>query len=353
LRQLLASIETQRRRLATVLAMMADGILMIGLHETVTFANRAAEGMVAVAADQLPRALAALPIGPALLPVLSDIRAGRAQGAPVVVEEVVAPTTGRSLRAVVTPLAAGDDGQALIVLQDLTELRRAERARRTYLANISHDLRTPLASLQAMIETLQGGALDDREAARDFLARMDAEVQSLNRLVTDFLELSRIESGQLDLHPAPTNLRALLAGVAARMAAQADQRGVALELELPSNLPTLIVDGTRIEQVLLNLLQNALAFTPHDGVVTLGAAMRADRVTISVRDTGSGIDPEDLPHIFERFYKADRARSGGGTGLGLPIAKHLVERHGGEIAAESQLGRGTTITFTLPLGRER
>jgi len=350
LRQLLATIETERQRLATVLATMADGILMVGPHETVTFANRAAEGMIAVAADQLPRALTALPVGPTLLPVLRDIRAGRAHGTPIVVEEAMAPTTGRSLRAVVTPLPTAEDDQALIVLQDLTELRRVEHARRRFLANISHDLRTPLASLQAMIETLQDGALDDREAARDFLARMDDEVQSLNRLVTDFLELSRIESGQLELHLAPTNLRALLRGATARMTAQAEQRGVALTLAAPQALPSLTIDGARIEQVLLNLLQNALAFTPRGGGVTLSASVHDDHVALQVRDTGVGIAPEDLPHVFERFYKADRARSGGGTGLGLSIAKHLVERHGGQIGAESQLGHGTTVTFTLPLG---
>jgi two-component system phosphate regulon sensor histidine kinase PhoR len=350
LRQLLATVETERQRLATVLATMADGILMVGPHEMVTFVNRAAEGMVAVAAEQLPRALTALPLGPTLPPVLRDIRAARAHGTPIVVEEVMAPATGRSLRAVVTPLPTAEDDQALIVLQDLTELRRVEHARHTFLANISHDLRTPLASLQAMIETLQDGALDDPEAARDFLARMDDEVQSLNRLVADFLELSRIESGQLELHLTPTNLSTLLTGVIERMTAQAEQRGVALELAPLDRLPSLTIDGARIEQVLLNLLQNALAFTPRGGAVTLSASVHDDHVALQVRDTGVGIAPEDLPHIFERFYKADRARSGGGTGLGLAIAKHLVERHGGRIWAESVPQHDTTVTFTLPLG---
>jgi two-component system phosphate regulon sensor histidine kinase PhoR len=349
LRQLLATIETERQRLATVLATMADGILMLGPHEMVTFANRAAEGLVAVASDSLPCTLTALPVGPALMPVLQDIRLGRAHDTPLVLEEIIAPDTGRSLRAVVTPLPPAEDDQALIVLQDLTELRRVEHARRTFLTNISHDLRTPLASLQAMIETLQDGALDEPEAARDFLARMDDEVQSLNRLIADFLELSRIESGQLELHPAPTDLRALLRGAAARMAAQAEQRGVALELALTQALPPVTIDGARIEQVLLNLLQNALAFTPRDGAITLSASVHADHIALQVRDNGVGIAAEDLPHIFERFYKADRARSGGGTGLGLAIAKHLVERHGGRIWAESVPQHGTTVVFTLPL----
>ncbi|MBK9715040.1 MAG: response regulator [Kouleothrix sp.] len=258
------------------------------------------------------------------------------------------PATGRSLRAVITTLPAADEQPALVVLQDLTELRRAEWARRAFLANISHDLRTPLASLQAMIETLQDGAIDDRPDALDFLARMDAEVHSLNRLVAEFLELSRIETGELELHLAPTNLRALLLEVVARMAAQSRQRGVILEPRLPERLPTLAIDGERIAQVLLNLLQNALAFTPAGGTITLSAVVEEDQVVVTVRDTGVGIAAEDLAHIFERFYKGDRARSGGGTGLGLAIAKHLVERHGGQIAAASEHGQGTTITIALP-----
>lgn len=349
LRQLIATVETERQRLATVLTTMADGILMISSNETVTFANRAAEGLLAVSGGHLPLALTALPVAKDLLPAVRQAWGSHAHGSPVVVEEVIAPRTSRSLRAIVTPLRAPLDDQALIVLQDLTELRRVEQVRRRFLANISHDLRTPLASLQAMIETLQNGALDDRDAALDFLARMDAEVQSLNRLVSDFLELSRIESGQLELHQTPTNLRALFTGVLARMTAQAEQAGVTLELALPGALPMLMIDEGRIAQVLLNLLQNALAFTPRGGIITLGAAVQADYITISVHDTGVGIAPEDLPHVFERFYKADLARSGGGTGLGLAIAKHLVERHGGRIWAESRPQHGTTVAFTLPL----
>lgn len=349
LRQLLVTVETERKRLATVLATMADGILMLGPHETVTFVNRAAEGMVAVTPDQLPRALATLPVGPSLLPAMHAPSADHVRSEPRVVEEIIVPATGRSLRAIVTQVPIQEDDQALIVLQDLTELRRAEHARRTFLTNISHDLRTPLASLQAMIETLQDGALDDRQAAWDFLARMDEEVQSLNRLVHDFLELSRIESGQLELQLVPSDVHSLLKDAAMRMHAQADQRGVALKLAQVESLPLLTIDSACIEQVLLNLLQNALTFTPRGGTVTLSASQQGDHVALHVHDTGVGVAAADLPHIFERFYKADRARSSGGTGLGLAIAKHLVARHGGRIWAESVQGHGTTITFTLPL----
>jgi two-component system phosphate regulon sensor histidine kinase PhoR len=348
LRQLLATIETERQRLATILATMADGILLLGRDNAVMLANHAAAQLLALPGDTIPIALASVPIGPAILPAVQAVHRSQTQNQAFVVEEVIVPTNQHSLRAVVTRVPAAEAEQTLVVLQDLTELRRAELSRRMFMANISHDLRTPLASLQAMIETLQDGALDDRAAAEDFLCRMDAEVQGLNRLVGEFLELTRIESGQLELALAPTDLRTLLRGVAARMAAQAEQRGIKVALALPEALLSVNVDAGRIEQVLLNLLQNALAFTPRGGQVTLGAEAQADGARVWVHDTGAGIAPEDLPHIFERFYKADRARSGGGTGLGLAIAKHLVERHSGQIEAESQVGMGTSVSFALP-----
>jgi two-component system phosphate regulon sensor histidine kinase PhoR len=349
LRQLLVAIEMERQRLSTVLATMADGILLLGPNDTVTLVNHAAAQLAAIPSDALPIALAALPIGSALLPAVQALKSRQSEGQSLVVDDVLATMTQRSLRAVVTRVPMPAQDQTLIVLQDLTDLRRAEQARRAFLANISHDLRTPLASLQAMIETLQDGALDDRAAAEDFLRRMDDEVQGLNRLVSEFLELTRIASGQLELVPSPTDVRAHLTTVARRMAAQAQQRGCVIEVALPADLPMLNIDQAQIEQVLLNLLQNALIFTPRGGRITLGAEVRGDLVAIWVRDTGMGIPPEDLPHIFERFYKADQARSGGGTGLGLAIAKHLVERHGGQIEAISQPGHGTTVTFSLPL----
>jgi two-component system, OmpR family, phosphate regulon sensor histidine kinase PhoR len=348
LRQLLATVEAERQRLATVLATMADGILMLSRDDLVTLTNPAARQLMPLPEMALPTALDTLTIGTALLPTIHAARGKQPDAPPAIIEELITPGAHRALRVLVTRLPTPQDEQVLIVLQDLTDVRRAEHARRSLLANVSHDLRTPLASLQAMIETLQDGALDDRAAALDFLRRMDAEVQSLSRLVSDVLELSRIESGQLQLHPTPTDLATLLAAVAARMGAQARQRGISIALTLPPALPLMQIDAQRIEQVLFNLLQNALNFTP-GGTVTLTAATEGAQITVAVQDTGIGISPDDLPHIFERFYKADRARSTNGTGLGLAIAKHLVERHGGRIWAESQLSQGTTIRFTLPV----
>jgi two-component system phosphate regulon sensor histidine kinase PhoR len=266
------------------------------------------------------------------------------------IEELAPPASDRSMRALLTRLGDYASAQTLVVLQDLTALRHAERARRMLLANITHDLRTPLTSLQALLDALEDGALAEPAVARDFLRRMATEVQGLRHLVDEFLELSRIEQGQVALQLTPVAPRALLMAAAGRMEAQAHQKRVRIAIETAEGLPLVDVDVGRMEQVLLNLLQNALAATPASGQITLSAHADGATIVLAVHDTGSGISPTDLPHIFERFYKADPARDRGGAGLGLAIAKHLVERHGGQIMATSTTGSGTTLSITLPTG---
>jgi two-component system phosphate regulon sensor histidine kinase PhoR len=347
LRELVAAVDTERVRLTTVLTAMADGILMIDGDDTITLINPSAERMLALSAAELPRPLASLPNGGTLLLHVQQARAHTETEMVRNLEISIHPTQ-YLLRACVTLMPTQQE-QVLIVLQDLTELRQIEYARRMALANISHDLRTPLTTLQAIIETLQDGALDDHDAAWVFLGRMDAEVQGLNQLVREFLELTQIESGQLAVQPAVFNIEELLTHLTNRMQTQACQRGVSITLALPASLPPVTADAARIEQVCLNLLQNALTFTLPGGQITIGAELQSPWLQIWVRDTGIGISAEDVPHIFERFYKADRARSRTGSGLGLSIVKYLVERHGGVVSAQSQPGAGTTISFTLPL----
>lgn len=348
LRELVQAIEAERGRLTVVLATMADGIIIVDADATMTVLNRAAAQLLVLPiGETLP--LASLPIDPLLMPLLTPQQsASQADLGTTVIDDIRLGTGERSIRALVTPLRAANPPQTLVVLQDLTELRRAEATRRTALASVSHDLRTPLTSLQAMIDTLRDGALDDHTAADDFLWRMQAEVESMHLLVNDFLELSRLEAGQLTLHYTPTNIQDLLEALAARMSIQAQQRNVTLSCLFQPKLPQLMVDNARIEQVVLNLLHNALAFTPAGGRVTLEAQRTGKYVTITVHDTGTGISADDLPHIFEHFYRADRARTTRGTGLGLAIVKHLVERHGGQVSATSELHHGTSVSFTLP-----
>jgi two-component system phosphate regulon sensor histidine kinase PhoR len=239
--------------------------------------------------------------------------------------------------------------QAIVVLQDLTEVRRVETVRREFVANVSHELRTPLASLKALVETLQDGALDDPSAAQRFLSQMDTEVDGLTQMVTELLELSRIESGQVTLKPEPADLRLLISTATERLHAQAQRAGIVLAAEVPEGLPKALVDSERIQHVLINLIHNAIKFTPPGGRVTVSAAVDEKEMRIAVADTGVGIAAEDITRIFERFYKVDKSRSSGGTGLGLAIAKHIVQAHGGRICAESVEGKGATFTFTVPV----
>jgi two-component system phosphate regulon sensor histidine kinase PhoR len=220
--------------------------------------------------------------------------------------------------------------------------------RRDFISNISHELRTPLAGLKALVDTLHGGAIKDPPAAKRFLKRMDSEVDSLTQLVQELLELSRVESGQAPLLKEPTPALDVIVPPSDRLRPQAERAGLEFAVVLPSQLPLVIADAERMQMVVTNLVHNAVKFTPPGGKVTVSAESDGPEVLFSVSDTGVGIPAEDLPRIFERFYKADRARSGGGTGLGLAIAKHVIEGHGGRIWAESTEGQGSTFFFTLP-----
>jgi two-component system phosphate regulon sensor histidine kinase PhoR len=221
--------------------------------------------------------------------------------------------------------------------------------RRELVGNISHELRTPLATIKAIVETIQDGAIDDKEAAKKFLARVNDEVDRMTQMVAELTELSRIESGKAKLKLETVNLNLIIEDVIARLNHYAKSQRVALLSELPDDLPPVHADNERIRQVITNLVHNAIKFTPSGGKAIISAKPERDSVVVSVCDTGIGISKEDLPHVFERFYKADKARAGGGTGLGLAIAKHVVQAHGGNIWAQSEEGKGSTFSFSLPL----
>jgi two-component system phosphate regulon sensor histidine kinase PhoR len=252
------------------------------------------------------------------------------------------------LRVVVTPFLRGEGRGYLVVLQDLTELRRLQTVRQDFVSNVSHELRTPLASLRALVETLRDGALDDPPAAHRFLDRMEVEVDALTQMVEELLELSRIESGQVPLRLSPTLPSTVILPAVDRLRPQAERAGLKLHVDVPRDLPYVQMDAVRIHQVVTNLVHNAIKFTDPGGEVSISASAEAGTVKVIVADSGLGIAAEDLPRIFERFYKTDRSRAAGGTGLGLAIAKHIVQAHGGEICAESKLGKGSRFTFTLP-----
>ena len=253
------------------------------------------------------------------------------------------------LQVVGIPLKSALPGSTLMILQDLTQLRRLETVRRDFISNVSHELRTPLASLKALAETLHEGALDDPPAAHRFILRMETEIDNLTQLVNELLELSRIESGKVSLSFQRIQACNLLRPAYERMSLQAERAGLELILDCQPDLPVVFADPDRITQVMINLIHNAIKFTPPGGKITISAYLDRHNIVFFVRDTGVGIARKDLGRIFERFYKADRARAGGGTGLGLSIARHMIESHGGYIWAESEEDKGSTLYFSLPI----
>src|SRR3989440_1014004 len=247
-----------------------------------------------------------------------------------------------------------------IAIEDLTELRRLERARRDFIANISHELRTPLASVRLLVETLEDAIDTDPDQAQIFVEKIETEVQNLTELVSETLELSRIESGQVPMRIEPIEAEQLVREVMARMLTLAQRYRVQLRTEIEQGKTLVAADSKQILRVLVNLVHNAIKFTPSGGIVVIGTHLEegGKMQTFFVRDTGIGIPAEDLPRIFERFYKVNQARSrsnfiggpgGGGSGLGLAIARHVVEAHGGRIKVESAIGQGRSFTFALPV----
>ncbi len=240
------------------------------------------------------------------------------------------------------------DGGAVLALEDQADRLRMDRVRRDFVANVSHELRTPLASVRLLVETLLSGALDEPDIATHMLNQMLVEVDSLAQLAQELLDLSMIESGQMPMQLAHVNLRDIVAEQLLHYEPMTTQKQITVLDEVPADL-LVEVDRKMIGRVLGNLIQNAIKFTPDGGRITIGAALAGRQTQVSVADTGVGIPAEDLPRIFERFYKVDRAREKGGTGLGLAIARHVVEAHNGRIWAESVEGKGATFYFTLPL----
>jgi two-component system phosphate regulon sensor histidine kinase PhoR len=239
-----------------------------------------------------------------------------------------------------------------MVLHDVTALRQLERVRTEFVANVSHELRTPLTAIQGYLETLLSGALEEPENARRFLEIVLRHSERLGRLLNDLTDLSNIELGKVTLRREPVRLDEVVASVVAIIAPRAARSRVTVTADIPAELPAVTADRDRLAQILINLVDNAVKYTPEGGTVTVTAGPPADGlIEVAVADTGIGIPAADLPRLTERFYRVDKARSRelGGTGLGLAIVKHLVLAHGGEVRIESREGEGTTVRFTLPI----
>jgi two-component system phosphate regulon sensor histidine kinase PhoR len=344
LKTTIAAIVDERGNLATVLTNLTDGVVMTDAEEKLLLTNPAAERLFNfkkenVNGHPLIEAVHDYEIDEIVKKCLSTTHEQTAQ----------LETNGRFIRVIAVPITTGRSYSTLVLFQDLTELRNLQTMRRELIGNISHDLRTPIAGIKAMVETLQDTAIDDKQVALDFLTRINGEVDRLTQMVTELTELSHIETGKAELRRVPTNLNYLIEEVVGQMRPQAESKPVTITTDFNSNLPVIKVDKDRIRQTLTNLVHNAIKFNNPGGKVTITTTFDNESAIVSMSDTGIGISKEDLPHIFERFYKADKARSQGGSGLGLAIAKHTIQAHGGNISVKSEEGKGTTITFDLPL----
>lgn len=326
------------------------GVLLVDGSMRIAYANAAAGAIFAFDAQrsQGTHMLQAIPNVELERRVL-DALEGEASVASLVLPD---HSMQRTYRVSVAPLEPADASRIVIVADDQTELARSERASREFLSNVSHELRTPLSSVKLMLETVT--AAPDDEARDLFVPQALTQVDRLVSLVGRLLEQARTESGQLKLDLADVDLENVTRPIVASFDPQAARKGV--DLQVQARRPVRVeADAARLSQVLVNLIDNALRHTRHGGVIVVELDAQANEAVMRVRDTGEGIPYRDLPHIFERFYVADRSRTreSGGAGLGLAIVKGIVEAHGGSISAESTLGSGTAITIRLPIVRAR
>lgn len=341
-------LRRERGKLEAMLMNMNDAILIVNSESRVELINQAAHRLFNLS-DDIERA-------PSLAEVVRHHQVVEMWRQSLLTNQPQSASMetamGRSnLQAVATPLKGDMEGSVLLAFQDLTRVRRLETVRQDFISNVSHELRTPLASLKALTETLQEGALEDPPAARRFLSQMENEVDNLTQMVRELLELSRIESGKVPVVANSVSAAQLVSHAGERMRLQAERGGLNFHIQDEDPVgssPLVMADAERIDQVLINLIHNAVKFTQPGGSIEVGWEPRGGEVVFFVRDTGVGIAPEEQGRIFERFYKADRSRSGGGTGLGLSIARHVVETHGGRIWLESQVDQGSTFYFSLP-----
>ena len=345
IRRMLRDMSDESGKLTAMLDTMEDGVVVIEADGVITLMNSAAELLLDIGARDA--------VGARLVEVLRDheiqqtaslaLSSGRIQQA-----EVEILPQRRFLKAIATPLSgAGGAGSAgiLLTLHDLSGVRQVETTLREFVTNVSHELRSPLASVKAMVETLQEGALEHPSTARNFLDRINRDVDRMNDMVEDLLELSRLESGREQISLAPLDLSALVAEVVAEYADRA--RGVDVRAQLPTDAALALGESAKLRQALVNLLENALKNTP-SGSVTVSVDYGDSHCRVRVSDSGVGIPREHLPHVFERFYKVDRARRDGGSGLGLAIVRHIIQMHGGEVSVESEEGAGSVFTFSVP-----
>jgi two-component system phosphate regulon sensor histidine kinase PhoR len=351
----IAQLEQDRRQLSAVLSGMSEGVIALDARRRLLFANASADQLFGLVPGSVGRLVPELIRSPQVQEAVEATLAGRE---PYLSEITFAGReTGlqwqtRVLAVHGTPLTGSPPSGAVLVFHDVTELRRLERMRQDFVANVSHELKTPLASIKAYTETLLDWALHDESVNVRFLNRIEEQAERLNQLILDLLSLARIESGQELYDHAPLVLAPVIGSCveSLRGRAEAKSQDLIIDLDAMDDDTVVMADEEAIRQILDNLIDNAIKYTAERGTVHVNAQLRGDSVAIEVADTGIGIPRDELPRVFERFYRVDRARSRelGGTGLGLSIVKHLVQSIGGQITVESRVGAGSRFTVQLP-----
>jgi len=341
---------TEERNLSSaILGSMVEGVAVVNSSERLLFANTGFAEILGL--DVPPQSGSALVEVVRQTELLEAVRAV-VKGEPRVETEIVTGTLRQHFFAVtVASVRAADTLGAVIVLHDITELRKLERVRRDFVANVSHEFKTPLTAIQGFAETLLGGAIDDPQNRLRFLEIILEHSRRLARLTDDLLKLSKMDADKLELEIRRLSVAQFVESCIETTQRTAAEKDLRVSVNLLQPLPDIAADRRRLAEVLQNLLDNAMQYTPAGGQIMVGASANGAEVTITVSDTGIGIPKADQSRIFERFYRVDVARSRevGGTGLGLSISKHLVEAHGGRIWVESEVGQGSQFHFTVPI----
>jgi two-component system phosphate regulon sensor histidine kinase PhoR len=362
------SLSGERHRSSAILRSMVEGVAVVDSQEKIMFSNRAFSNILNLDTSAIEgRPIIEVLRNSDLLGLIRRALAGEeGLGADIAMGIVqhrsfsVTATPVKALTAVSSENvsaaaqsvpAVDKPSGAVLVMHDVSELRRLERVRQDFVANVSHEFKTPLTAIQGFAETLLAGAVDDPRNNRRFLEIIREHASRLARLTDDLLKLARIEAGKLELDFYHVNITELVERCAETALLKASRKQIALEIQLPPGLPAMRGDPALLREVLQNLLDNAVQYTSAGGHIGVSAGVHDREAVVSVSDTGIGVPLADQERIFERFYRVDAARSreAGGTGLGLSIARHIVEAHGGRIWVESEVGAGSKFSFSIPL----
>lgn len=345
LKRTLEAVENERDKLNTLFLRMTDGVCAFDRDGKIIQMNLAAERLLG--REYSPDLNYREMFGDLL--AFSEVHFMKSQD----LHEFSFEVGEYALSVFIAPFGDNDrEGGVMAVIHDITEQTKLERVRREFVANVSHELRTPLTNIKSYSETLCDNEDIDRETARNFLGVIMKESDRMTRIVSDLLTLSRYDYGSEALQPSEVSVGKVLQRVYQAMYLEGVKRELDLTLDVAEGIPTVFWDSDKIEQVIVNVVSNAIKYTPDGGKIRIEARREGDRIAISVSDTGVGVPEADLGRIFERFYRVDKARSraAGGSGLGLTIAKEIVERHGGTIVIQSVYGKGTQVTIRLPVG---